>query len=44
LNLYFNYKNEIIEGIFFEDELDGNDYKINRVYLQDNNYEIEVQK
>jgi beta-lactamase superfamily II metal-dependent hydrolase len=44
LNLYFNYKNEIIEGIFFEDELEGSDYKINKIYLQDNNYEIEVQK
>jgi beta-lactamase superfamily II metal-dependent hydrolase len=40
LNLYFNYKNEIIKGIFFEDELE--DYNIDITYLSDNEHTIGI--
>ena len=42
INLYFNYKNEKIESIFEDDVLETDDYKIELIYVEDNNYEIEV--
>ncbi len=41
INLYFNYKNEIIENIFFEHEYE--DYNFEVKYLnEDNNYTINI--
>ena len=42
INLYFNYKNDIIEKIFSNDELSGDKHNVNITYLSENNYEIEV--
>lgn len=44
INLYFNYNNDTIKSIFFEDELSGKDYSINTYYLPENNYEIKVEE
>jgi len=44
INLYFNYNNDTIKNIFFEDELSGKDYRINTYYLPEHNYEIKVEE
>ncbi len=44
INLYFNYNNDTIKNIFFEDELSGKDYSINTYYLPEHNYEIKVEE
>jgi hypothetical protein len=40
INILFNYKNEKMENLFSQDEL--NDYGILQKYLCENNYTIEV--
>ena len=44
INLYFNYNNDTIKNIFFEDELSGKNYSINTYYLPEYNYEIKVEE
>ncbi len=43
INLYFNYRNDVIENIFFNGETSGKDYEIDIIYLPEQNYEIEVE-
>jgi len=42
INLFFNYKNSILDKIFENDKLETDAYNINIVYLPKQNYEIEL--